>query len=387
MISLTVVIAVIVGAINLFNYAGVLSAADDTLILIGRNEGRFPIEPDTVLPELDLNLTPESPFESRYFTVEMKDGEVQAVDTSSIAAIDDETAVKMAKFSLTLGSKKGFLGNYRYLITKDGDLASLIYLDCTRWLDSANTFLFTSISVSVLALALILIILSIISDRIVKPVSDGYERQKQFITNAGHDIKTPLTIIDADAELVEMELGENEWLTDIRKQTARLSSLTSELIYLARMEELESMPHSDFPLSDTIEELVESFSAIAKTRNLTIRSSISPAVYYHGDEGAIRKLITVLLDNATKYSPESESVDINLIKLGRTVIIKVSNKAPDLTDEDIKHMFDRFYRSDASRAGGGFGIGLAVAAAIVDSHRGRIHAEKRGDRLHISVII
>ena len=387
MISLTLFIGVIVGAINLFNYAGILSAADDTLILIGHNEGKFPVEPDMILPGLDINLTPESPYESRYFTVEMKSGEVVAVDTSSIAAIDDATAIKMAKFSLTMGSKKGFLGNYRYLLTKDGDSASLIYLDCTRWLYSANEFLITSLVVSGLALAMILLILSFISNRMVKPVSDGYERQKQFITNAGHDIKTPLTIIDADAELVEMELGENEWLTDIRKQTARLSALTSELIYLARIEELESLPKTDFPLSDAIEEIAGDFAAIAKTKNLTIRKSVSSAVYYHGDEGAIRKMLTILLDNATKYSPEGETVELNLTRLGRTNIIRITNKADNLTDDDIKHMFDRFYRSDASRASGGFGIGLSVASAIVEYHKGRIHAEKRGERLQITVVL
>ena len=340
-----------------------------------------------ILPGLDINLTPESPYESRYFTVEMKSGEVVAVDTSSIAAIDDATAIKMAKFSLTMGSKKGFLGNYRYLLTKDGDSASLIYLDCTRWLYSANEFLITSLVVSGLALAMILLILSFISNRMVKPVSDGYERQKQFITNAGHDIKTPLTIIDADAELVEMELGENEWLTDIRKQTARLSALTSELIYLARIEELESLPKTDFPLSDAIEEIAGDFAAIAKTKNLTIRKSVSSAVYYHGDEGAIRKMLTILLDNATKYSPEGETVELNLTRLGRTNIIRITNKADNLTDDDIKHMFDRFYRSDASRASGGFGIGLSVASAIVEYHKGRIHAEKRGERLQITVVL
>ena len=203
-----------------------------------------------------------------------------------------------------------------------------------------------------------------------------------------HDIKTPITIIDADAELLEMEVGENEWLSDIKKQTSRLASLTSDLIYLSRTEERENMPHIDFPFSDLTEEVILSFYAPAKTKNIVINQTISPAIFYCGEEESIRKLVTILMDNAIKYSPEGEEIIVSLRKQGRSIILKISNKAENLSDESIDHMFDRFYRSDPARSSsGGFGIGLSVANAIVTSHRGRISAQKHGDILTIEVVL
>ena len=387
-IALIIVIGVIVGSINIFNYRSVVKDADNILGAIMDNSGRFPNKPGHINPDFDINFTPESPFESRYFTVSVADGKIRSVNTSSIAAINDETACKMAISIIETGINRGFRGNYRYLMEKKGDITSVVFLDCTKSLDSAHTFLFLSVFISILGILTVSLLMWIISDRIVKPMIDGYEKQKRFITNAGHDIKTPITIIDADAELLEMEIGDNEWLSDIKKQSSRLASLTSDLIYLSRMEELEDVPHLDFPISDVVDEIVSSFSAPAKTKNITIDSSVTPAVFYRGDEDAIRKLITLLMDNAIKYSPEGEKVIIRLKKPARGVIIKISNLAPNLTGKSVEHMFDRFYRSDPARSSsGGFGIGLSVASAIVSSHKGKITAQKQGDTLTVEVVL
>lgn len=388
LIVLIIVIGVIVGAINVFNYRSVISDADDILSVIMDNAGHFPSKPGHIDPEFDINFTPESPFEARYFTVTMIDAMVKSVNTASIAAIDDTTAVKMAISVKFTGIERGFRGNYRYLMTKDGSETSVIFLDCTKTLDSARTFLLLSMFISVLGILGFFLILWIVSNRIILPIMDGYEKQKRFITDAGHDIKTPITIIDADAELLEMDIGENEWLSDIKKQTSRLASLTSDLIYLSRTEERENMPHIDFPFSDLTEEVILSFYAPARTKNIVINHTISPAVFYCGEEESIRKLVTILMDNAIKYSPEGEEIIVNLKKQGRSIILKISNKAKNLSDESIDHIFDRFYRSDPARStSGGFGIGLSVANAIVSSHKGRISAQKHGDILTIEVVL
>ncbi len=387
-ITLFIVIGVIVGTINFFNYKSILSDADDLLAVIMDNSGRFPNKPEHDYPDIDVNLTPESPYESRYFTVIFENGKLKSVDTASIAAINDERAIILANSVLITGIERGLRGNYRYLMKKDENTVNVIFLDCTKMLDSAHTFLLLSLFISAVGILAVFLLLWIISDRIVKPIIDGYEKQKRFITDAGHDIKTPITIIDADAELLEMEIGENEWLADIRKQSTRLASLTSELIYLARMEEMELTPHIDFPLSDTVEEVVSSFSSLAKTKQIIINSKISPAIFYHGDEEAIRKLVTLLMDNAIKYSPEGETVQISVKRLPRGIVIKIINSAPNITSESTEHMFDRFYRSDPARSSsGGFGIGLSVANAIVTSHKGRISAQKQGELLVIEVVL
>ncbi len=386
--ALTIVLILIVGAINIFNYQSVISDANDILKIIMENSGRFPNKPDTDLPDVDITITPESPFESRYFTVVFDGEELFSVDTTSIAAINNEQAVKIAKFVLSGNKERGFYQNYRFMIGDNGGKTAVVFLDCTKLLDSANTFLLLSIVVSLISIFAVFILLWVISDKIVNPMVDAYEKQKTFITNAGHDIKTPITIIDADAELLEMDIGDNEWLKDIKKQASRLAALTSELIYLSRMEEQERAMHTDFPLSDIIDEVVSSFGGPAKTKNISISSRIPPAVYYKGDEGDIRKLLNILLDNAVKYSPEGETVRIVMKRQGFGVAIKVSNAAPNIKGSSIKHMFDRFYRSDEARGSeGGFGIGLSVASAIVNAHKGRISAEKQSERLIIEVVL
>lgn len=387
-ITLVIVIGVIVGSINIFNYRSVISDADDILTVIMDNSGKFPSKPGHIDPDFDINFTPESPYEARYFTVDIANGQIKHVNTTSIAAINDDMAVKMALSVIITGIERGFRGNYRYLMEKKGDTISVIFLDCTKSLDSAHTFFILSLFISILGVVAVFLIMWIISDRIVKPIIDGYEKQKRFITDAGHDIKTPITIIDADAELLEMEIGENEWLSDIRKQSSRLASLTSDLIYLSRMEERENIPHIDFPLSDVIDEVVNSFRAPAKTKNITIDDSISPAIFYRGEEDSIRKLITLLMDNAIKYSPDGETVKVSMKRLPRGIVIKISNIAPNLSGKSVEHMFDRFYRSDPSRSSsGGFGIGLSVASAIVSAHKGRISSQKQGDLLSIEVVL
>ena len=388
LITLFIVIGVIIGTINFFNYRSVISDADDLLEFIMDNSGRFPSKPEFEYPDIDVNITPESPYESRYFTVSYENGKLKSVNTSNIAAINDETAVKIANTVIITGIERGLLGNYRYLMSREGDVVNVIFLDCTKLLDSANTFLLLSIFISALGILAVFIIMWIISDRIVKPIIEANEKQKRFITDAGHDIKTPITIIGADAELLEMEVGENEWLTDIRKQSTRLAALTSDLIYLARMEEMELVPHIDFPISDLVEEVISSFASLAKTRKITIDSQVSPAIFYHGEEEAIRKLVTLLMDNAIKYSPESETVSLSLKRLPRGIVLKISNPAPDLTEQSIENMFDRFYRLDTARSSSeGFGIGLSVANAIVSSHKGKITAQKQNDSLVIEVVL
>lgn len=388
MLALILVIGLIIGAINTFNYNIVVDDADAVLELIMDNAGRFPNDFNANDPAPEVNITPESPFESRYFTVVMKDGRIKKIDTASIAAIDDYIASEIANKVLSKGKEKGFIKDYRYMIREVDDEITLVFLDCTRVLNQASTFMFLSILVSVLGVLIVFIMLLIIADKVVTPLAEGYEKQKRFITNAGHDIKTPITIIDADAEILEIEVGDNEWLSDIKKQSKRLATLTSDLIYLSRMDEEAYVAHTDFPISDMLEELAASFAALAKKRQIILDQEITPAIYYNGDENAIKKLFTILLDNAVKYSPEAETVNLSLKKTARGISIKLSNRADNLDEEAMKHLFDRFYRNDPARSsGGGFGIGLSVAYAIVASHKGKITAEKNDDRFIIEVVL
>ena len=172
----------------------------------------------------------------------------------------------------------------------------------------------------------VLALLLVLSSRIVRPVAESYEKQKRFITDAGHELKTPMTIISADADLAEMECGENQWLSDIRRQAQRLTGLTNDLIYLSRMEEEQPrLPCIEFPVSDVVEEMGQSFLAVAKSQDKTLDIRVQPMLSWAGDEKAIRQLVSILLDNALKYSPAGGQLALRLEKQGRGLLLSVSN--------------------------------------------------------------
>ena len=253
----------------------------------------------------------------------------------------------------------------------------MIFVDCGRNLHAARSFLLTSVGISLAGFVAVSLLLYILSARIVKPISDAYEKQAQFITNASHDLKTPITIIDADADVLEMELGENEWLQDIGRQTRRLAGLIDELVCLSRMEEKDAhIQMIDFPVSDVVSETAQSFEAAAIAQEKILTIEIQPMLSLCGDEKAMRQLTSILLDNALKYSTDKGTISLSLKKSDRFVCLSVCNTCDPVSPEDIKHLFDRFYRADKSRNSqtGGYGIGLSIAKAIVTAHKGTIFA-------------
>lgn len=387
------ILAVIIGTINFFNFRTMISNADDTLYYLLANEGEFTdFKPEAEFkPQegFDLGMTPEMPFETRFFSVTFtNDGRLSSTDVEHIAAVDKKDAEEIGRKLLYSEDNQGFYFNYRYLKSSGKNTTTLVFLDCTRSLNHAFTFLLWSLIISILSLLAITFLLILISERVAKPFVDTYEKQRRFISNAGHDIKTPLTIINADAELLEMEFGKSEWIDDIKKQSERMTALTTELIYLSKIDESHDIKMIDFSLSDVIDEAVKSYSAVAATKNIEIIASIPARVTYKGDENSIRKLTNLLFDNATKYTPQGERISVSLKNVGRNLHFKISNPAKDLSDEATKRLFDRFYRSDTARSSsGGFGIGLSVANAIVTAHKGKITAKKDGENLVVEVIL
>lgn len=218
-----------------------------------------------------------------------------------------------------------------------------------------------------------------LAGKFVRPVAESYEKQKQFITDAGHEIKTPLTIISANIDVLKMDTGdENECLEDIQEQVKRLADLTNDLVYLARMDEsADSLQMIEFPVSEVILDTAEQFQTPAQTQNKEFSLHIQPMLSMRGNPKAISQLISILLDNALKYSPEGGPISLSFAKQNRKLVLSVENlSASPLTEESLHHVFDRFYRADASRNSetGGYGIGLSMAQAIVTAHNGKITA-------------
>lgn len=225
----------------------------------------------------------------------------------------------------------------------------------------------------------------------VKPFAESYQKQKRFITDASHEIKTPLTIIEANTEVLNMEYGENEWLKSTSNQVKRLTKLTERLVYLSRMdEEREVLQKTDFSISDAVYEAARSFKAMAKSQNKTLNISVQPNVSYYGDESSIIRLVSLLLENAMKYSDDEGTVSLKFCTNGKNKVLSVKNTVAEIQKGKLDMLFDRFYRIDKSRNSqtGGFGIGLSVAKAIVNAHKGKITAVSAdGKSIEITAVL
>ena len=375
MLCLTVLLAAIVIGMNAVNYAALAKEADSTLELLSKNKGFFPDMKGRMPP----HMSKETPYETRYFSVLFNEkGKVIQTDTARIASVDRRAAISYA--SQVHGKKEthGFLGYFRYMRYAEGKDERITFLDCSRRLHSSWIFFVASVGMSLLGLAAVFWVILFFAGKILRPVAESYDKQKRFITDAGHEIKTPLTIINANVDLLEMDFGENECLSDIRKQAYRLTLLTNDLVYLAKMEEPKDMAHwIKMPFSDIVSEAAVPFEAVAQSQNKRLSCSIQPMLSGKGNPKEIQRLISILLDNAFKYSPPKEEVSLTFFQQGKSLCLQVSNKTlTPVSGDALAHIFDRFYRTDESRNSqtGGYGIGLSVAKAIVLSHGGKIRA-------------
>lgn len=381
--ALLTLLLLMVMAMNIINYNSIAHEADRVLDVLNRADEFIP-DFEGSEGRLPPGMSPEVPHESRYFTVTIGETcEIINVNTSKIYAINEAKAIEYAKEVYNSHRQRGYVDNLRFAVTSDGVGMRITFLDWGRKLDSFNGFLLTSSTISLAAFVLISLVVFLLSGKILRPVAESYEKQKRFITDAGHEIKTPLTIINANVDILAMEIGENESLEDIQKQTKRLTVLTNDLVYLARMEE-ERAPITkiDFPISEIVYDTAESFEALAQTSGKTLKLNIEPFLTLCGDGKAIAQLTSILMDNALKYSPENSTVILNMARQGRYVLLTVTNRTVTPVDERaLERIFDRFYRTDPSRNSetGGHGIGLSVAHAIVTAHGGKIEATTRED--------
>ena len=273
MTALFVLLFVIIAGMNVVNYRTIIQEADSTLAMMAENKGTFPSFAGKKLPPF---MSPETPYETRYFSVVIDyDKEVIDADISRITAVDAKKAYEYAASIMARKEERGFIEEYRYISQAENGLHRITFLDMGRRIYSFQMFLKISIAMGVVGYIGFFVVILFFSGKIMKPVAESYEKQRRCITDAGHEIKTPLAIINADVDVLEMDLGENEWLEDIQKQAKRLAGLTNDLVYLSRMEEEEKdMQMIEFPFSDVVTETVSSFQSLARTQNKNLQCTI-----------------------------------------------------------------------------------------------------------------
>ena len=331
--------------------------------------------------------------ESRFFSVYVSDGgELALSDTSRVADYDGGELLDIARRALAGGRSGGFLDDYLFAVTDSEGGKRAVFLNCATKLAARRRLALISAVACVGGTLLAWLLVALFSRRAIQPLIDNAVRQKRFITDAGHELKTPLTVISANMDVLALETGENEWVRSTQKQVSGMRALVNELIYLSRLDEEDAIPQPErVDLSALVREAVEPFVGMAEFSGKSLELSVAEGLFLWGDRAMLARLVSVLCDNAVKYAPAGDAIAVTLAGDGRHVLLETENgvEAP-LSRDTLDHLFDRFYRADASRSreSGGFGIGLSVARAIAERHGGDIRASQPSpDRLRFTVAL
>lgn len=380
-VSVLAVFLLILGVLAISNRITLNRSADALTDAISMGGGRFPDLFDGQRPTGDRRpapglITEESRFSTRYFTVwYAPDGSLLGVNTDAIHAVNATAAITAAD-SVRDGRERGWYGHYRYKIYTVAEGTAITFVDASSARAQGERFLLSALAVLGTSSAVILLLILLLSRRAILPMAESYRRQKQFITDASHELKTPLTLILTDTDIAEEELGRSEWLDDIRGEGSHMATLIGQMVTLCRMdEETPTLSPARFSLSEAVLDTVSEFSALADTRGKRLEACVSPDLAITADEGAIRRLLAILLDNAVKYCDDGGIIHVALAAGRHSAVLTVENDFAAVDETELTRLFDRFYRADRARtAGGGFGLGLSIAQATVTAHRGELTA-------------
>lgn len=399
MLSFCIVVFLIVGLTNLLNYLRARQEIEENLSVVLENldviqqteknwkwsYGRKDTEDSYIYAEdTDTKEDIDAILSGvRFFTVTLDaEGNVIRTNTQNTNTVDARRASEIALDLYRKGKMNGYGKYSRYRAVPAGDDLIYVFVNCKRKMRECSNFLKTSLISAILELIAVFFPVYFFSKAVVRPVQESVDKQKAFITNAGHEIKTPLTIIDANTDVIELTSGETEWTKSIRNQIRRLTKLTEELVGLAKLQEIDELQERQkVAISIVLRETCEQFETVAKMHGKELVWDLQDNLTVFGDEAMLERLFSILLDNAVKYADEKARISVNAKKNGKYIHIEVRNPAENMKKGMHMDLFERFYRADASHnsATGGHGIGLSNAQAIVDLHKGKMKASSPAD--------
>jgi signal transduction histidine kinase len=382
MAAVFAVMLVLVATINLINYSIVTARQDQTLSTILQLETKNGMPANRVpFPGkgwLDAP-SPETQYSTRFFVVHCdRNGNVLGIRRDYIASVSEAEASEYAANILARNSSSGYSGDYRYTVEYGDKDIYIVFLNSANELQLVQYMLLISGAVAAVTFLLIFGLVILLSKHAISPYVKNLEMQKQFITDAGHEIKTPLTSIATSADVLAVEHEGDEWVENIQKQSVRLTKLVNNLVTLSRLDESTPFPEKTrFSLSEAAWETSEPFSSLAKANGKNYNQQIVDNLEITGDKNAIQQMISILLDNALRYTNAGGQIQFDVYRKSNRTYIEVFNTCEPISQEDIAHLFDRFYRPDKSRSKhtGGTGIGLSIAKATAEGHGGKITAK------------
>ena len=436
LLALTLAMVLVVGIINLSNWFSVRQELLNTVALIAETESSGAAGPD-VLPKEDAAAVSEDaetppPFpkdqngagasgrlrgqhfdrgwarqqlqdsrharnmvsESLWFSVVSDaSGSLALLDSRRITELSEETCLSLASRALASGKASGFIDDYAFQTLVSSDQSLVVLMNCETRFAAVRTLLLISGLACIVGILLAFVVSMLASGYAIQPTLRNIEQQKRFITDASHELKTPLTVISTNMQLLALETPDNPWVESTRKQTASLRRLVDELVYLSRLEEDHpSLVFEPLRIASLIREVTEPYEAMAEFNGSEFSVNADDSLWISGDAPSVTRMLSTLCDNAAKYAVPDKPVRVSAEAAGRQVRIRISNGVPvPLTPKQCSHLFDRFYRADPSRSKGkkaGFGIGLSIAAAVAEKHGGSASAEMESDsRLALTVLL
>ena len=334
--------------------------------------GNIPKDTPEDIPDdvIDINAD----ISGIYYYKINNDGQVQSKSDNAENVNLENEAIKISE------EKKdgGIINEYVYKTRKTKDGSIVIFMENESAINHIKIIIISCITGCFIAIVVIYILAKKISTIIVKPVENTFEKQKQFISDASHELKTPLAVIEANADVLENEIGKNKWLEYIQNETESMDKLINELLLLAKIENIDNIKQYEiYNISTETEKIVSVFESLAFEKNVKLKTKIQKDIMFKGNPQDLEHILSTLIDNAIKHSKEGKEVEVELEKEKNVISIKVKNHGEPIPEEEKEKIFERFYRVDKARnrEEKRYGLGLAIAKSIVEKYDGKIKLE------------
>ncbi|QTU82482.1 HAMP domain-containing histidine kinase [Carnobacteriaceae bacterium zg-C25] len=388
MIAVVFVVVSFATLINAVSFIQTNSQMETVLNALSQNDG--------VLPEYrNLPQIPQVDMDDMiYFSrVISSTGELMKHNTQQVALTVSEQEILVKKIDVNT-AKIGYLFHenktYGYQVSDRQPHKLLVVVDVTRYIQQRETLMNVTLQITFVSIMVFFVMVYVFSKKAIQPFVENYDKQKRFIANVGHELKTPLSIILANTEMQEMLSGESEWLQSTKDQSQRLTTLINNMVSLASLEEQPDIVLSDVDLSAVVQDAAEDFKGPIIRQGKTFELSIVPNLIVKAEEKSLFELVTILVDNANKYCDEQGHVRVSvrpLKNLRHKVRLDVTNTYAEGETVDYTRFFDRFYREDESRNSKGFGIGLSMAQSFVKIFKGKIFVTYKEGAITFTVLL
>ena len=327
---------------------------------------------------------------SLFYSVIYENGECVSVsvENGSSGRMEKEELLELASSVIKSGKTEGKTGEYMFMVKKSGERTALGFINIAVSMEQTDALLKQILAVYAASVVIVFMASLLISKAIIRPLEENDERQRRFISDAGHELKTPVAVIQASAELLEKETGENEWLRNIKYENGRMGGLIKQLLDLSRAEN-GNIEKETVDLSKTVTGEALAMEAFAFEKGHGLTQDIEEGLYVTGVPGQLVQAVSVLLDNAVSYSLPGSDIILTLKKDRHDAVLTVENECGEIPQEKMEHLFERFFRTDEARGedGGHYGLGLPIAKAVAEGHGGTIGAEHADGRIVFTVKI